>query len=983
MFFGILFVFWLLFVKGQYDFSAAEAIAEKEGQGKETVVPAPNWCTAPEQRGATGRLWHPSTTSQPRHSVPTPNCDRDGAIGSGLALHSVLAYKQGQHQQVCQMRNQVDAWQRSDVYSAERAIQTQEPSQDTTVVFVESIWMEPRNDMERCGMAGGLLRRQGSEERPREHSQTQNPQGAESAERVHLQCSSSGTTVALQLHRRCIYGGSGRRRDGERELGPLGDGFEGVQRHCAGESSAHCGGALSADSYVQEFETGGGQNGQSTQEAERSAEGKGKSTCELAQVPGGLGAAMDPVRGEVCQRRSRLSRKSAKRGGEAAADQRGGGGQKECPRGVGQRGCGRDHRRRDDRQARLVGGHSNQHHQHGGESAIHPGEGDSRCTDARRVQEQETTAECRGREFESTRRWHWRRWLQVAVYGAFCTARQTDLKEVCLGLDHGSPAVLMNWSHSILEDKHYMSPWAASIGGLDLAWEVGTLSTSLKSSSRSSMSLRPKRSRTLGSRRVSSIASRRFFWLVFETSCSFARKVIEMKPPAENHELEVYIANITSVLGVSQNEEEDADMISLMATGHQGVPYEAFWPQNRGQPAVADDPAAVRQGEQDLVEVEVEVEESNSSSDSDSSEQRRAAMVYSVDIDPMPCRPRWSSYEKLHSDIAHHMRLSIHDLTLVHSVTTSPEDLRLARVHPFIAQKPQDITEGSTFQLVLLDVEFHNALPSLEPEKVRRVKLLPKTISRKALLAVLGLQQYCRYVRNVCFVWQNDRIIGAQQRTLLDIRHGDFIRIAVPPGRGALRGHYTREVAQCMRRGYLPSNIPAVLENYPDGFDVVDMPVIDHFNYVPRLEDLDYDRDAMALFQISGPCCPSFDPWPDFLSRPDTAEATACKVTEEDHVETEVHTVAIEPPAEGGRPELRFNDLAPFLHQLQFQWDTYAAAEREDEGRVLYVQTWYTDHTRARHCQAPRPVRLNAAAWEWPDAIAEAWDDLVDPDCST
>ena len=342
-----------------------------------------------------------------------------------------------------------------------------------------------------------------------------------------------------------------------------------------------------------------------------------------------------------------------------------------------------------------------------------------------------------------------------------------------------------------------------------------------------------------------------------ETSCSFATQVIEMKPLAENHELGVYIAKITSDLGGAEIDDEDADTTSLMATGHQGVPYEAFWPQNRGQPAVADDPAAVRQGEQDLVEVEVEVEESNSSSDSDSSEQRRAAMVYSVDLDPMHCRPRWSSYEKLHSDVAHHMRLSIHDLTLVHSVTTPPEDLRLARVHPFIAQKPQDITEGSTFQLVLLDVEFHNALPSLEPEKVRRVKLLPQTISRKALLAVLGLQQYCRYVRNVCFVWQNDRLIGAQQRTLLDIRHGDFLRIALPPGRGALRGHYTREVAQCMRRGYMPSNIPTVLENYPNGFDVVDMPVIDHFNYVPRLEDLDYDRDAMALLQISGPCCPS------------------------------------------------------------------------------------------------------------------------------
>ena len=81
---------------------------------------------------------------------------------------------------------------------------------------------------------------------------------------------------------------------------------------------------------------------------------------------------------------------------------------------------------------------------------IHPGEGDSRCTNARRVQEQETTAECRGREFESTRRWHWRRWLQVAVYGAFCTARQTDLKEVCLGLDHG----FSGGSHE-LEPQHF------------------------------------------------------------------------------------------------------------------------------------------------------------------------------------------------------------------------------------------------------------------------------------------------------------------------------------------------------------------------------------------------------------------------------------------------------------------------------------------------------------------------------------------------
>lgn len=183
-----------------------------------------------------------------------------------------------------------------------------------------------------------------------------------------------------------------------------------------------------------------------------------------------------------------------------------------------------------------------------------------------------------------------------------------------------------------------------------------------------------------------------------------------------------------------------------------------------------------------------------------------------------------------------------------------------------------------------------------------------------------------------------------------------------------------------MRRGYLPSNIPAVLENYPEGYDVADMPVIDNFNYVPRIEDLDYDRDAVTLLQLSGPSCPHFDPWPSFLKRPASWTPQHCKLTQEDQVDTEVREVATVPAEEAGRPELLFGDLAEILHQLQFTWDAFSAVEREDEGRVLYVQTWYTDHDRARHCHTPRPVRLLAAVWNWPDLIAEAWDDLVDPD---
>ena len=122
----------------------------------------------------------------------------------------------------------------------------------------------------------------------------------------------------------------------------------------------------------------------------------------------------------------------------------------------------------------------------------------------------------------------------------------------------------------------------------------------------------------------------------------------------------------------------------------------------------------------------------------------------------------------------------------------------------------------------------------------------------------------------------------AHRANLVNFLHGDYLRVAVPPGRGELRDYHTRDVAQCFRRGYRASNIPTVLEALPDGIGVADMPVIDHFNYIPKAQDLDYDRDAMALFQLSGWSLPAFDHWPPFLSSRSGPPVTTCKVNEHD-----------------------------------------------------------------------------------------------------
>ena len=319
-----------------------------------------------------------------------------------------------------------------------------------------------------------------------------------------------------------------------------------------------------------------------------------------------------------------------------------------------------------------------------------------------------------------------------------------------------------------------------------------------------------------------------------------------------------------------------------------------------------------------------------------------------------------------------------HDIIRLHIVGQPPQDLTMASVTPILVQQPRDLVEGSTYQMVLLDVEFHHAPPSLAPEVVRRAKHLPKTISRATLLKVLGLHAYCRYAKHTCLLWQNRHAIPVQQRALLNLQHGDYVKIVLPPPRGVLQQRSTREVAQCFRRGYAASTAQVVLEAHPQGYDVQDMPILDTLMFIPSVADLDYDRDAMALFQLSGPSRPALDPWPNFLSRP--TDTICAKLGDQDQVEPQDFQVPVDAPLPVGRPTLQFCNEPALLQDLYPIWLNFPDVEVEEEGRVLYAQTWYTDHLYYPRCEAPRPVRLLHDPWAWAEAIAQAWDDRLDPD---
>eukprot|EP00435_Cladocopium_sp_Y103_P032440 s283_g8.t1 len=66
------------------------------------------------------------------------------------------------------------------------------------------------------------------------------------------------------------------------------------------------------------------------------------------------------------------------------------------------------------------------------------------------------------------------------------------------------------------------------------------------------------------------------------------------------------------------------------------------------------------------------------------------------------------------------------------------------------------------------------------------------------------------------------------------------------------------------------------------------------------------------------------------------------------------------------------------MFDSQTTWQQDAAVELAEEGAVLYIQTWYSDHIFRPRCTEPRPVRLLQDPTQWLHAIVEVWTDVID-----
>ena len=718
-------------------------------------------------------------------------------------------------------------------------------------------------------------------------------------------------------------------------------------------------------SYCKISEAGLRQAGEETQNSQSCHGGKKEVACLLGQLYRGVHLTMEAV----C-RRFYKQRPGFGEEGERSSRSRPG-----CPQqircgkgGERQAGCGcaggrgRDLRcdgRGAGRQDCLCGGYQSRDPVGSGwlrELSSHPLGNASRSYSAQKAED---------------RRWRRRStWSWLFCVEAFSSARQIDLwKEVCLGQtpacfeqpDH----LVHQWTHSILEEPTFLNEWKPGSQALELAFQVSMMNV-LTFAGKPAV-------HTCDTKQVKPCISNR--------SVSFCDTVELYVGPEHDRHLQMWRQRVD--IPISQSRlfrplgHLLGDEVSFMAMGNR-FPQHGL--HDEPTPIVEDRQIARELDESDQemeVEVELEQPDAESSDDEPSHEQDWfATLIFAIDFQPpTPLRVDWNDYETMHSGAAEILGVTRHQLLTLHHVGTPPEDFHDAGVEALIGHRHDDLEPGSTYRLVLIDVEFHSATPEEQPEVVRRAARVPRQIGRLTLLNRLGLNAYCRATSQSCTLWRNGEMASRYSALPLDINHGDYLRVVVPAGDHVASHIGTRCVASACQQGITLSEICDRHALFVLGWydTIIGQPLV----------PLRLDGDGSSLLQqlTATPPLP-VSPW--FLLKRSFCKINTTVPT--DHYETDFRETtrsmadSAPPTLPGGMaPRPGIDEQPEHIQNLLGQLEQDGALEVEEEGQVLYVNAWFLNYPEHERCLEYRTVRIAGDFEHWNQQFTRAWRDRIEP----
>ena len=249
--------------------------------------------------------------------------------------------------------------------------------------------------------------------------------------------------------------------------------------------------------------------------------------------------------------------------------------------------------------------------------------------------------------------------------------------------------------------------------------------------------------------------------------------------------------------------------------------------------------------------------------------------------------------------------------------------------------------------------------------------LFPRHIGRLTILQQLGLAAYCREMHQSCILWVNDAIMSRYSARPIELKHGDFVRIAVPPGHEQVCHIGTRCVASACHQGLSLQELHDRHALFTLGwFDTI----IDH-----PLVPLRPDADDTTLLQQQWYILPPLPQPPWTLIKQRECRITATDAEPFEHFEedpedvyrhsiptsTQIYLEALCP-----RPGL--DEQPEYIYNLFEQLEEHGAVEVEEEGQVLYVITWMLHDPDFSVCRDYRTVRLTSDFQHWQQQLLTA-----------
>ena len=318
----------------------------------------------------------------------------------------------------------------------------------------------------------------------------------------------------------------------------------------------------------------------------------------------------------------------------------------------------------------------------------------------------------------------------------------------------------------------------------------------------------------------------------------------------------------------------------------------------------------------------------------------QSAHVYDLKSNYGRGRVHTNPPEATFTDIRRLLGYRFHDVANIYDINPAPADLRAANVAPFLLLAHDDVRFGDNRRAILVDVELHGPNWDSTIEIDRYTTMIPTPIHRSLMLKIAGVLRYCTTMKNKCLLWHRGFLIPAKSNSNLDLHHGDYVRIALPP--------------------FQHEQVPTYYDELFTDIEAAQQPAA---------------SDDHALLQSS---CTILH-WPPILQgrsswhvQPDKTfhnfeecQAPEIEVSRHDRVPQQRHANH----EVGTTPAWRTS--------LEHEFTARAEVANDEEGPIAFVTTWYLQGPLEQLSEESRPLRLDQFTRHWKRDLEELWQDRI------